>query len=187
MYTPPPYTTHQSNARARRGTASPPPAAPDISEDNYYQLLGVEYTATSDEITRAYRTSMKRAHPDRMPPERRAAAEDLSKALNHAYKTLTNPTSRARYDQTNRVRQQEIQDQVMKRYVGGFAGPGIGGRNDFGSQFKREMSQFERADRARSDRSAVMSLFAVFLVITLGAIGLLIMGSIVSYLIGLVF
>lgn len=37
------------------------------------------------------------AHPDRHPPERKAAAEALSARINEAYKTLQSPLSRAQY------------------------------------------------------------------------------------------
>ena len=61
---------------------------------------------------------MKRVHPDRQRPERRAASEDLARRLNAAYTTLSDPIKRQAYDRT--IRQQVIQDQIMRRYVGGF-------------------------------------------------------------------
>src|SRR4051794_11287176 len=49
---------------------------------NLYKLLGVSPSATGDEITRAYRSAMKRVHPDAQQPERRVAAEERAKQLN---------------------------------------------------------------------------------------------------------
>lgn len=152
---------------------------PDAS--NHYQLLGIAYTASAAEITKAYRTAMKRFHPDRVPPERRAAAEELCKDLNRAYRTLSNPVDRVAYDRT--VRAQEVQDQIMQRYVGGFAGPGAGGIDPFATKFKRELTSEEKADRRRSERSAMISVLSVFLVVTLGAIGLILIAALLSWIV----
>ncbi len=59
--------------------------------ENYYRLLNVDVTASTAEITLAYRVAIKRAHPDRALPELRAAQEEISKDLNRAYSTLANP------------------------------------------------------------------------------------------------
>lgn len=104
---------------------------------------------------------MKRGHPDRVRPERRAAAEDLARRLNHAYAILSKPASRRSYDQTIRV--QGVQEQIMGRYVGGFAGPGLGGAHDpFAEDLRRPTSEFERRDRARAGRSATITMMATF-------------------------
>ena len=74
------------------------------------------FEATSAEITRAYREAMKRFHPDRVAPEYRPAAESICKDLNRAYSTLSNPVKRVAYDRT--IRQEVVQDQIMRRYTG---------------------------------------------------------------------
>jgi DnaJ-class molecular chaperone len=157
------------------------PRGADPDAANHYQLLDVAYTASAAEITRAYRRAMKRAHPDRVPPERRTAAEELSKELNRAYKTLSSPVERVAYDRT--VRAQEVQDQLMQRYVGGFAGPASGGVDPFGARYKRELTREERADRSRSERSAMLSVVSVFLVVTLGGIGLILIAAVLSWIV----
>ena len=185
--------THQSSQTQRPGStgwgnghdaqATLPPA--DVDAENYYQLLGVRFSATGAEITRAYRQAMKRSHPDRVHPERREAAEELSKLLNRAYATLADPIARQAYDRT--VRAQEVQDQLMRRYVGGFGGPGIGGVDPFAQAMKREMSAAERADQRRADRSAMLSLVLVFVVATAVVIALILLWAIVSALLSLIF
>lgn len=162
--------------RARSQTAGP---SPDPDQETYYQLLNVAYTATAAEITRSYREAMKRYHPDRVRPEYRLAAENLSKDLNRAYKTLSDPVARLQYDKT--IRNQEVQDQIMKRYVGGFAGADAGGFDPYSSNLKREVTEGEKKDHRRSERSAIVSLFSVFLVVTLGAIGLILIFGLVSF------
>src|ERR671912_601328 len=98
--------------------SNPNGAGADPDQDDHYSLLGVPFTATHAEITRAYRRAMKRVHPDRQLPERRLASEDLARRLNAAYTILADPLKRQAYDRT--IRQQVIQDQIMRRYVGGF-------------------------------------------------------------------
>lgn len=170
-----------SRAGNQQSTARPP--NPD--RDNHYQLLNVPYGASAADITRSYRETIKRFHPDRVRADQRAAAEDLCKDLNEAYRVLSNPVSRVAYDRT--IRAQEVQDQIMKRYVGGFAGPSAGGIDPYGSKLKRPPTPAEQRDRRRSDRSAFISLLSVFLVITLGVIGLILVGGLVSFLFRQVF
>ena len=98
--------------------SSPNGAGADPDQEDHYSLLGVPFTATHAEITRAYRRAMKRVHPDRQLPERRSASQDLARRLNAAYTILADPLKRQAYDRT--IRQQVIQDQIMRRYVGGF-------------------------------------------------------------------
>ncbi|MGN6032181.1 MAG: J domain-containing protein [Thermomicrobiales bacterium] len=160
--------------RSRPGSV----AAVDPDADTLYQLLNVPFTATKADITKAYRESMRRVHPDRVPENRRAAAENLSKDLNAAYAILSDPAKRRAYDQT--IRQQEIQDQIMKRYVPGFSGPAAG-TDPFGQGLKRDITASERRDRQRSERSAFVTILSAFLVVTLGVIGLLILFSLASW------
>ncbi len=173
--------TNSSSAHGTRGRGS----GNDPDHENFYQLLGVSYSATSAEITKSYRESMKRFHPDRVQPEYRQSAENLTKDLNRAYRTLSNPIERVAYDKS--IRGQEIQDQIMQRYVGGFAGPGVGGHDPYGSHLKRDITAAEKKDHRRSERSAMVSLLSVFLVVTLGGIGLILIGGLVSFLLRQIF
>lgn len=146
----------------RRGGAGPtasPPVDPDA--DNYYQLLGVPYTATGAEITRAYRAAMKRTHPDRHRPERRAAAEERAKQLNRAYATLSKPLPRQAYDRT--IRAAVVQDQLMGRYVGGFGVPQSGNGPDPVVRPPRpQQTPAQKREQAVADRNALVSIVVVF-------------------------
>lgn len=169
----------QSSQGTHRSTSA---GAPDPDQENYYELLGVHYSATSAEITKSYREAMKRFHPDRVRPEYRAAAENLCKDLNRAYRTLSNPVERVAYDRS--IKTQVVQDQIMQRYVGGFSGPASGGADPYAAKLRRTPSAAEKREHRQSERSALISLFSVFLVLTLGAIGLILIGGLVSFLWG---
>lgn len=61
-----------------------------------YQRLGLEPTASDDEIRRAWRRLAKEWHPDRNPNDPQAEAH--FKSLHEAYRILSDPAERARYD-----------------------------------------------------------------------------------------
>lgn len=66
-------------------------------EKDYYKILGVERTATADEIKRAYKKVAIKYHPDRNPGNKEA--EEKFKQAAEAYDVLRDPDKRARYDQ----------------------------------------------------------------------------------------
>lgn len=67
-----------------------------MSTQDYYALLGVEKTATSDEIKKAYRKLALKYHPDRNPGDK--SAEEKFKKINEAYDVLKDEQKRAAYD-----------------------------------------------------------------------------------------
>jgi DnaJ-class molecular chaperone len=146
---------------------------------DYYKLLGVAYSATSRDITRAYRDAMKRTHPDRVAAADRPQAEERAKLLNLAWRTLTKPDERAKYDRT--LRNEVMQDQIMSRYFGGMGIPGQ--PNDpNGEALRREQSEFERRERRQSDRGAMMTVFLVFAGATALVVCLIVVAAVVSAL-----
>jgi curved DNA-binding protein len=64
---------------------------------DYYRILGVERSASADDVRKAYRKLAMQYHPDRNPGDKRA--EENFKDLNEAYQVLSDPQKRARYDQ----------------------------------------------------------------------------------------
>ena len=74
---------------------------------DYYEVLGVEKTASEDEIKKAYRKIAIKYHPDRNPGDKEA--EEKFKEAAEAYNVLHDPKTRQQYDQF------------------GFNGPGMGG------------------------------------------------------------
>ena len=72
-------------------------------ERDFYSVLGVGPTATSDQIHNAYRARVRISHPDRFDkdthPEEWKAANELLRDLNTAYSVLRDAESRDEYDQ----------------------------------------------------------------------------------------
>ncbi len=66
---------------------------------DYYEVLGVSRDASPEEIKRAYRRLAVKFHPDRVPPEKRAEAEEKFKEISEAYEVLSDPEKRRLYDQ----------------------------------------------------------------------------------------
>ena len=60
-----------------------------------YIILGVSYSATPEEIKRAYRKKAFELHPDRNSNDQ---AEELFRELNEAYALLTDTEKRRNFD-----------------------------------------------------------------------------------------
>ena len=63
---------------------------------DYYDLLGVGRDADADTLKRSYRRLARQYHPD---INKEAGAEDRFKEIGRAYEVLSDPQTRARYDQ----------------------------------------------------------------------------------------
>ena len=66
---------------------------------DYYAVLGIERTASQDDIKKAYRKLARKYHPD---VSREKDAEERFKEVAEAYETLKDPGKRAAYDQLGR-------------------------------------------------------------------------------------
>ena len=111
-------------------------------EKDYYKILGVERSATADEIKRAYKKVAIKYHPDRNPGDKEA--EEKFKQAAEAYDVLRDPDKRARYDQFGAAGvngaggfggfsadSMDIND-IFRHFSDIFSGTGFGGFGGFG-------------------------------------------------------
>jgi molecular chaperone DnaJ len=68
-----------------------------MAERNYYQILGVERSASHDDIRKAYRKLARKHHPDINPGNKEA--EDRFKEISVAYDILSDEQKRKLYDE----------------------------------------------------------------------------------------
>lgn len=82
---------------------------------DYYEILGVDKTATPEEVKRAYRKLALEFHPDR---NKSKDAEEKFKEINEAYEVVSDQKKRSTYDQFGHA--------AFEPGMGGFSGGGFG-------------------------------------------------------------
>ncbi|KAI1436192.1 DnaJ domain-containing protein [Xylaria sp. CBS 124048] len=65
-----------------------------------YEVLGLERTATADQVKTAYRKLALKNHPDKVSEDKKEQAHATFQSIAFAYAVLSDPTRRKRYDQT---------------------------------------------------------------------------------------
>ncbi|HEY9869488.1 MAG TPA: DnaJ domain-containing protein [Candidatus Obscuribacterales bacterium] len=94
-------------------------------EEDYYAILGVEETASPDEIRKAYLRLAKKLHPDRFPndEEGKAAAQAEFRRVTQAHYVVGDTERRAEYD---RLRQLAKSRMALRTGEPGAAAPAAG-------------------------------------------------------------
>ncbi|MDR2338079.1 MAG: DnaJ domain-containing protein [Deltaproteobacteria bacterium] len=87
-----------------------------VQYQDYYKILGISNTATTEEIRSAFRKLAKQYHPD---INKTKNAEERFKLINEAYEVLSNPDRRSRYDQfgSNFGAGQNIKDVDLDKFA----------------------------------------------------------------------
>jgi molecular chaperone DnaJ len=107
---------------------------------DYYELLGVNRTASADDIKKAFRKLAMQHHPDRNPDSKES--EKRFKDVNHAYDILKDPEKRAAYDRYGAA---AFEGGAGPNGPGGFQGQGF----DFGSVFGDIFDEMFGGNRGR--------------------------------------
>lgn len=130
---------------------------------DYYKILGVDKTADSKTIKKAYRELARRYHPDANPGDKKA--EERFKEISEAYEVLSDPEKRKRYDEIGL----EWQNFDWSKYRQGrgnwreagpdgvrfhFESPGYGGFSDFFKMFFGDLDPFTDTDLFWERRTA---------------------------------
>ena len=125
--------------------------------DDYYKVLGVEKSAGTDEIKKAYRKLALKYHPDRNPSDKKRAEEKF-KDISEAYAVLSDPEKRKQYDEfgTDAFRQKFTQEDIFRNFdindiLRGFGFGNLGGEftwygGSAGGGGKRKVFTQRRAD-----------------------------------------
>ena len=77
-----------------------------MSKKDFYTTLGVNKSASKEEIKTAYRKLALKYHPDRNPDNKEA--EEMFKEISHAYEVLSDDTKRQQYDQVGHNAYQDM-------------------------------------------------------------------------------
>ena len=135
-----------------------------MANKNYYEILGLTFNATYEEIRAAYRRLAFDLHPDRNPTTE--AAEKFQEVM-QAYTVLINSETRAEYD---------AQTLSYVELTGGFTNPGI----DLSALYPNDTkvqetaaAEFAKHLRKHKRRKALFQTFvSVVLILILGLYGL---------------
>ena len=129
---------------------------------DYYKVLGVEKTASQEDIKKAFRRLARKYHPDLNPND--PTAKDKFQAVNEANEVLGDPEKRKKYDaygeQWKHAEEFEAQRQAQQQ-TGGFDGFG-GFSQEFSTRQPGDFSDFFEqlfGYRSRGDRRDARTAF----------------------------
>ncbi|MBI2859340.1 MAG: molecular chaperone DnaJ [Chloroflexi bacterium] len=114
---------------------------------DYYQILGIERNATSEDVKKAFRRLAFECHPDRNKLD---GAEERFKAINEAYQVLSDPAKRTTYDQFGNVE--------GSPFGKGFDGFGFGGMGDIFDAFFGTAASGKKTPQKGSDLNARLDI-----------------------------
>lgn len=102
-----------------------------MAKRDYYDILGVDKSASQDDVRKAYLKLAHKYHPDKTGGDK--AAEEKLKEINAAYDTLKNPQKRQQYDAYGGT--EGMGGMGGGGFGGGFGGFSAGGQGGFDAPF----------------------------------------------------
>ncbi len=115
-----------------------------MAKRDFYEVLGIEKSASDKEIKKAYRRMAMKYHPDRNPGDK--DAEESFKEVNEAFEVLSDDQKKAAYDQYGHA--------GVDPNMGGMGGAGGFGGGNFGDIFGDVFGDIFGAGGGRSRSSA---------------------------------
>jgi curved DNA-binding protein len=104
---------------------------------DYYNILGLDKNACTEDIKKAYRKLARQYHPDLNPNDKEA--HKRFQQINEANEVLSDPEKRKKYDQYGKdwkhAEEFEKARHQQRQYAGGGGGPTFGGQT-FGGDFE---------------------------------------------------
>ncbi len=98
---------------------------------DYYDILGVDKSSSTEDVKKAYRKMAMKYHPDKNPDN--AEAEEKFKDISEAYSVLSDETKKSNYDQFGDPDGRMHQGFDMNDFMNNFnMGDMFGGGNPFG-------------------------------------------------------
>ena len=104
---------------------------------DYYKILGVDKSASQDDVKKAYKKLARKYHPDLNPND--PDAHRKFQEINEANEVLSDPEKRKKYDQYGEnwkhADEFEAQQQQYRQYQNGQGGGAYWSSSDDGSEF----------------------------------------------------
>lgn len=116
---------------------------------NYYEILGVESTATEEEIKKAFRALAQKYHPDHNNGDHLSAAK--FREVKEAYEVLSNKEKKSKYDHDRTFEPYSYQSNSSNPYF-----------KDAFAKYEQEMDQYGFPNRNRREHDSRLNVEIVY-------------------------